>query len=179
MNESGARYDEFTFQYALHYLERERPRVMFIGFDETDSHAHGGKYDAYLKSAHHTDKMIRDLWNWIQSQSDYRDQTTLFITTDHGRGVGRNSWKNHRLLAPGSRHIWFAVLGPDTPSFGEMTGKGKYYQKQVAKTVAAFLGQPYRHNKPVGEVVQTMVAAPFVTAQTVVKTSGKTTKNSN
>lgn len=169
--ENGSRYDEFTFHYALQYLTRERPRLMFIGFDETDAHAHGGDYDGYLKAAHHADKMIRQLWNWIQSQPDYKDQTTLLITTDHGRGNGKNTWKNHRLLATGSRHIWFAVLGPDTPSFGEMNLKTTFYQKQVAKTVAAFLGLPYVHRKPVGDVVQTMLAIPPVDLPENVETS--------
>ena len=104
--------------------------------------------------------MLAQLWEWVQSQPDYRNQTTLLITTDHGRGNGENNWRKHRLLAAGSRHIWFAVLGPDTPAFGEMRIKSKTYQNQVAKTLAAFLGLPYRNAQPVGEVVQTMIAIP-------------------
>jgi hypothetical protein len=159
-NDHGSRYDQFTFDYAFEYLKRKHPRVMFIGFDETDSYAHRGTYDEYLKSAHHTDEMIGELWQWIQSQPDYKDKTTLLITTDHGRGNGKNGWKNHRIVLPGSGQIWFAVVGPDTPAFGEMKFKARYYQKQVAKTIAAFLGLPYKQPEPVGEVVQTMLAVP-------------------
>jgi hypothetical protein len=159
-NPHGSRYDAFTFRYAMEYLRRERPRVMFIGFDETDEHGHGGRYDEYLKSAHQADQMIAELWQWIQSQKDYKDQTTLVITTDHGRGKGKHSWRKHKIMVPGSRQIWFAVLGPDTPGFGEMKAPLKYYQKQIAKTVAAFLGLEYAHVEPVGEVVQTMLAVP-------------------
>jgi hypothetical protein len=158
---SGTRSDEHTFQFALEYMKRERPRVVFIGFDETDQHGHKGRYDLYLKAAHDADQRIAQLWKWIQSQPDYRDQTTLLITTDHGRGKGKNSWKNHRLTARGSRHIWFAVIGPDTPAFGELKFNAKYYQKQVAKTVAAFLGIRYTKNGKEGEIVQTMIASPF------------------
>jgi hypothetical protein len=172
-NPYGARYDAFTFQLAFEHLKRERPKVMLIGFDETDEHAHGGRYDEYLKSAHKTDQMISELWNWIQSQDDYRDQTTLFITTDHGRGKGKNTWRNHRLFAPGSGQIWFAVIGPDTPAFGEMKMKARYKQKQVAKTIAAFLGLQYKHHEePVGEVVQTMIASPSVRTGSPFQTSG-------
>jgi hypothetical protein len=159
-NPHGARYDAFTFRYAMEYLRREQPRVMFIGFDETDEHAHGGRYDEYLKSAHQADQMIAELWQWVQSQSEYRDQTTLLITTDHGRGKGRHWWKKHSLLAPGSRQIWFAVLGPDTPAFGEMKTSVKHFQKQMAKTIAAFLGLNFQQPEPIGEVVQTMLAVP-------------------
>jgi hypothetical protein len=157
---SEVRSDSLTFQYALEYLKRERPRVTFIGFDETDSNAHGGRYDEYLKAANRVDDMLAQLWNWVQAQPDYRDQTTLFITTDHGRGKGKNSWQNHRLLAAGSRHIWFAVMGPDTPAFGEMKIKSKTYQNQVAKTIAAFLGLTYKNRQSVGDVVQTMLIRP-------------------
>ncbi|HYG01349.1 MAG TPA: alkaline phosphatase family protein [Chryseosolibacter sp.] len=156
------RSDKETFAYAMDYLEHERPRVLFIGFDGTDFHGHGGRYDKYLEAAQQADKMIAELWAWVQAQPDYKDQTTLFITTDHGRGSGKKNWRNHRLLAPGSRHIWFAVMGPDTPAFGELTFKGKYYQKQVAQTIAAFLGLQYKAAKPTGEIVQTMVAAPVM-----------------
>jgi hypothetical protein len=157
---SDIRSDSLTFQYALEYLKRERPRVTLIGFDETDQHAHAGRYDEYLKAANRIDDMISQLWEWIQSQPDYSKQTTLFITTDHGRGKGPNNWRNHRLFASGSRHIWFAVIGPDTPAFGEMKIKSKTYQNQVARTIAAFLGLPYNPKRPVGEVVQTMLAIP-------------------
>lgn len=153
------RTDKMTFQYAMEYLKRERPRVTFIGFDGTDHFAHQGKYDQYLQAAHDADQMIAELWQWVQSQPDYRDQTTLFITTDHGRGTGKNNWRKHRLFAAGSRHIWFAVVGPDTPAFGEMKIRSKSYQNQVAKTLAAFLGLPYKNAKPVGEVVQSMLAS--------------------
>jgi hypothetical protein len=166
------RSDEHTFSYAFEYLKREHPRVMFIGFDATDTNAHGGHYDKYLQSAHTIDGMLEELWNWVQSHPEYKDQTTLLITTDHGRGKGKNSWKNHRLLARGSRHIWFAVIGPDTPAFGELKFEAKYFQKQVAKTIAAFLGLQYKAKQTPGESIQTMIASPQ-SITTVVRNSGR------
>lgn len=164
------RTDSITFRYAMEYLKRVRPRVAFIGFDATDAHAHRGEYDRYLMAAHRADEMIGSLWSWLQSQPDYRDQTTLLITTDHGRGNGKNSWRKHRLLTAGSRHIWFAVIGPDTPAFGEMKLETTMLQTQVASTIAAFLGIPYENKKPLGEVVQTMMAIP--TEETVLSVLG-------
>lgn len=160
LEQSPKRKDNHTFNFAFEYLKRERPRVMFLGFDGTDDNAHGGRYDEYLKSANSIDGMLASLWSWVQSQPDYKNQTTLLITTDHGRGNGKNTWKNHRLLARGSRHIWFAVMGPDTPAFGELKFETKYYQKQVAQTIAAFLGLHYKAKQPTGEVVQTMISVP-------------------
>jgi hypothetical protein len=161
MNGGSKRDDGFTFGYAFEYLKREKPRVTFIGFDETDYNAHLGKYDSYLRSANEIDSMLNRLWTWVQSDPNYKDQTTLFITTDHGRGHGKHTWTNHRLFARGSRHIWFAVMGPDTPAFGELRFKGKYYQKQIARTVAAFLGIRYHPGNRAGSIIQTMIARPM------------------
>jgi hypothetical protein len=166
LNPHGARYDSFTFHYAFEYLKRERPRFTFISFDETDQHGHGGRYDQYLKSAHQTDKMIGELWNWIQSQEDYKDQTTLLITTDHGRGnKAKRSWKNHGRLSFGSGQIWFAVLGPDTPALGEMKNKSQYFQKQIAKTSGSFLGLEYSNVKEVGEEIRSMIVVSEIVSK--------------
>lgn len=160
-NPHGSRYDAFTFLYATEYLKRKQPRVMFISLDETDEHGHGGRYDQYLRSAHEADAMIAQLWNWIQSNEHYANKTTLIITTDHGRGKGpKRAWKSHGRLVSGSSQMWFAVIGPDTPALGEMKSENQYFQKQVAKTVAAFLGLDYSNAEPVGDVVKSMMFKP-------------------
>ena len=171
--EKGKRTDSLTFEYAMAYLKRERPRVLLIGFDETDQHAHGGRYDEYLKAANRADAMIAELWNWVQSQADYRDRTTLLITTDHGRGSEKNNWRKHRLLAAGSRHIWFAVVGPDTPPLGEMRMRQTTYQNQVAKTIAAFLGLSYKNKLPVGPVVRSMIGPALPSERASARTSSE------
>jgi hypothetical protein len=156
-NPYGSRYDAFTFYQAFEYLKFKRPRVLFVSFDETDEHGHGGRYDQYLESIHSTDEMIRRLWEWIQNDAQYKDKTTLLISTDHGRGRDSNQkWKGHGLLHFGSGQIWFAVIGPDTPASGEIKQPMKLFQKQFAKTAAAFLGFDYCNERPVGEAILSM-----------------------
>ncbi len=163
-NPYGSRYDAFTFQYATEYLKKRQPRVLFISLDETDEHAHGGRYDQYLRSAHKADEMIKNLWEWIQSDERYANKTTLIITTDHGRGRGaKRAWKNHGRLSAGSSQMWFAVVGPDTPALGEIKSPGQYFQKQIAKTLAGFLGLEYVNTEPVGDVVNTMIVREKLT----------------
>ena len=154
--------DKETFQQAFEYLKRERPRVLFISQNETDAYGHEERYDDYLKAAYETDRRIASLWEWLQSDSTYRECTTLIVTTDHGRGQGKNNWQHHRRFAAGSGQLWFAVIGPDTPPFGEMKIPARYYQDQLAKTIAAFLGLNYNPVSGAGEIVQTMLAAPPV-----------------
>jgi hypothetical protein len=148
--------DVLTFHAAFNYLKQCSPRVMYISFDETDSFAHKGRYDKYLNAAQRTDRMISELWNWLQSQPQYKDKTTLLITTDHGRGKRGKGWTNHGRIFAGSSQIWFGVLGPDTPPIGEVKFKKQFYQKQIAKTAAAFLGLDYTNVATVGEIIQPM-----------------------
>jgi hypothetical protein len=156
-NPHGDRYDAFTFMYAMEYLKREKPRVTFISLDETDEHSHAGRYDEYIKSANRADQMIEKLWSWIQSNDHYRDKTTLLITTDHGRGRGHKTWKDHGPLQFGSSQVWLAAIGPDTPALGEMKRRQKHYQNQVAKTAAALLGLEYSNVAAVGDVIHTVI----------------------
>jgi Type I phosphodiesterase / nucleotide pyrophosphatase len=157
-NPYGSRYDAFTFHYAWEYLKRKRPRVMMINFDETDEYSHKGKYDAYLQAASQADQMIGQLWAWLQQDKQYAGKTTLIITTDHGRGQGaKQAWKSHGRLCAGSSQMWIAVIGPDTPALGEITAEGQYFQKQVAKTIAEFLGLNYTNEKPVADAITPMI----------------------
>ena len=145
------RLDAFTHHYAMEYLNRERPRLLYIAYGETDDFAHDGNYEAYLKSAHQTDAFIRELWDWVQADDDYRGKTTFIITTDHGRGEG-DQWTGHSAFVEGSDAIWVAVLGPDSHPLGEVKTAGQLFQNQVARTAAAFLGLEYTNNRPVGDV---------------------------
>lgn len=157
------RCDESVFHLAFEYLKTNRPKVMFLSLDGTDHHAHRGHYDRYLEYAHLADAMISELWNWIQSQEGYRDRTTLLITTDHGRGRG-NAWKTHGRWAFGSNQTWFAVMGPDTPPLGEMKLNTKFYQKQLAKTLGAYLELDYNVHEAAGKIIEPM----FFPKQTIV-----------
>lgn len=140
--------DEDSFDYMvqvplLDSLQTTHPRVLFVGFGETDNWAHAGRYDLVLHSAHDADRYIEQLWNALQSIPEYRDQTTLVITTDHGRGSGPAEWKEHGDKQKGSENIWLAVIGPDTRALGERANVEPITQSHIAATVAALLGQNY------------------------------------
>lgn len=153
---SSVRLDAFTHGYALEYLKKKHPRVLFISYGETDDFAHDGRYDHYLKSAHQTDQFIAALWQFAQSDPVYKGKTTFLITTDHGRGDNpKATWRDHGSSTKGSDAIWIAVLGPDTPALGEVKKDMQYWQHQVARTAAAFLGLDYRSKaSTVGEVIE-------------------------
>jgi Sulfatase len=158
-NTGGTRVDALTFHYAFEYLKKNKPKVLFLSFDETDHWAHEGEYDKYLHAANYTDGFIKTLWEWLQAQPQYKNKTTIIITTDHGRGnVKDEDWKHHGAKMPFADEIWFAFLGPDTPPTGEMKGEQQLYQNQVAKTLATFLGLNYASEKPVGQIVASAIS---------------------
>ncbi len=152
----NSRWDAITYSLAKEYMRTYRPRVLYIGFEDTDVWGHDGRYDYYLDAIHSMDKMLEDLWNTIQSDPFYRNNTTILLTTDHGRGRG-DQWKDHHHTVPHSEQIWFAVMGPDTPALGEIREPGQLYQNQFAKTIAALLGFDFTSIHPIGEPVHTMI----------------------
>ena len=149
---SGVRHDALTHQFALQYLRAVRPRVLYIGFDETDDFAHERKYGAYVRAARRTDDMIRELWQTVQSTEGYRNTTTLIITTDHGRGAGE-AFSNHSREVEGAQHIWLAIIGPDVRPVGGSAAAGQFYQNQIARTAAALLGFNYNTDPRIGAEV--------------------------
>lgn len=149
----GQRHDGITYSFAKEHIRLHHPRVLQLSFIETDALAHDGRYDFYLDAANYCDAMIGDLWNYLQSDPFYKDQTTLIITEDHGRGYGDN-WQHHYHTVPFSNEIFFAVMGPDTKPLGEIKEPGQLYQNQFAQTIAAFLGVKFNNGHPTGEPVK-------------------------
>ena len=138
----SVRYDVFTSSGAIEALKTEQPRVLYVSLGETDDWAHAGRYDRYLLTATQNDGFIRQLWQQTQSMSQYRNKTAFLVTTDHGRGDGREGWKNHGAKLPGSDRIWVAAFGAGLSRSG-IEENSKYTQSQIAATVAALLGHDF------------------------------------
>jgi hypothetical protein len=149
---AGERHDAVTYSFAKEHVKLNHPRVLQISFVETDGLAHNGKYDYYLDAAHNNDKMIADLWNYMQNDPFYKDQTTFIITEDHGRGNGEQ-WPHHYYTVANSNEIFFSVIGPDTKPLGEITQQGQWYQNQFAQTIASFLNIKFESGKSLGKPI--------------------------
>jgi Metalloenzyme superfamily len=141
-------YNSFIQVPLLDYVKTGHPRVLFVGYGETDNWAHQGRYDLVLESAHGFDHFVQQLWETMQAMPEYRDKTTFILTTDHGRGSGLVEWKEHGVDEKGSENIWIAVMGPDTPARGERENVGPVTQSQLAAAVAALLGKDYPGDVP-------------------------------
>jgi hypothetical protein len=139
----GTRYDQLTFLTAKEYMQQHQPRVLFLGLGETDEYAHQGRYDLYLEQANKIDRMIADLWHWIQTSPRYKDNTSLLITTDHGRGSRDSKWTSHSAFIKGSSQTWLVLIGPGIEPLGEMKEDQQYYQEQIAEAIAGMVGEKF------------------------------------
>ena len=142
-NKEGPRYDELTFIMAREYLQQHRPKVVFIGLGETDEHAHHERYDLYLQQVNKIDRMLAELWQWIQTTPGYKDNTTILITTDHGRGNRKGTWASHGPFVRGSSETWLALMGPHLQQLGEIKQKQQIFQYQLAEMIAGLVGEEF------------------------------------
>jgi len=165
----SVRLDAFTHHYAKSAIEVEKPRIIFIGYGETDDFAHDGDYDQYINAAQRTDRFISEIWQQLQSMDAYRDKTALFITVDHGRGEAPvETWQHHSSRRAvrespylsrfeegivGSDSVWMAAMGAGVAADGLLaTGADCLTSNRIAATLMQLLGVDYRRfNSAMGE----------------------------
>lgn len=134
----AARLDRYTYGHAMHYLKKYRPRFMFISLQDSDEWAHHGNYDNYVNTLRHYDRVIKELVDALKSMGEYGRNTTLLVTTDHGRGTG-SAWKNHGVLWPSSRFVWMYAFGPHVKTGTSVKGL-HYSHLDLRPTIESALG---------------------------------------
>ena len=142
-NKTATRYDMLTYSTAKEYIKNHKPRIVVIGFGETDDFAHQKRYDLYLQQANQVDRMISELWNMAQTTPGYKNKTSFLITTDHGRGNTTKHWSGHGSFINGSSQTWLAMMGPGIQPLGERKDKEQFYSKQLAATIAHLAGEEF------------------------------------
>ena len=148
--------DPFTWTAATAHIREHHPHVVYIALNATDLLGHAGDYPAYLGAAHRFDQYLAELWTFVQQDTMYRGQSTLLITTDHGRGGKKlRRWMEHNWHLPGSEQMWLGVIGPDTPPLGEVRTPVQLWQKQFAQTAAHLMGLDFRRGRKVAPAIST------------------------
>lgn len=150
-------FDVFTHYAAMETLKNKKPTVLYIAYGETDEWAHGHAYRSYLDAAHQFDAYVKEIWDYLQSDPKYKNKTSLFITTDHGRGdILKNQWTSHGASIEGANQIWCAAMGPGIQPTGEMKNSSQLYQKEFAQTIANLLGYTFTAEHPVAEAIRSI-----------------------
>ena len=82
----------------------------------------------------------------------------MIITTDHGRGDKIiEQWRSHGSNIKGSKNVWLAIIGPDTPSTGEIENSGPVYSNQIAMTIARLLDVDYKSENEIGTEIKSVI----------------------
>lgn len=152
----SVRFDLTTYAIARTYIAANHPKLVYIDFVDTDDLGHAAQYDSYLDAAHYLDEMIGNLWKTLQEDPFYKNNTTIMIYPDHGRGIGEG-WVSHGSGTAHSGETWMAILGPDIQARGEIKIAGQIYQDQFAQTIANLLGFWFTANHPVGDPVKDLM----------------------
>jgi hypothetical protein len=122
----GARKDKYTHLQAMRYLRKHEPRFMWIGFNDSDEWAHYGDYPKYIDTLNQFDQWFAELMQLIDQHPTYAGRTCVILTTDHGRGTGKD-WQKHSNGLPSSGLVWMYAFchGDEGQSFGPADGMGK------------------------------------------------------
>lgn len=134
----GGRYDKYTFEHGMKIIEEHKPRFMHLSLLDSDEYAHDGEWDGYMRSLYNYDIYIDRLYALLDQMGDYGKNTTLIITTDHGRGKG-DKWTGH-FFNLNSRKIWMAIKGPHVPAKGSISHKKKISHLHLRPFIELMLG---------------------------------------
>src|SRR5690606_15632048 len=102
------RFDKYTLAQALHYYKKFKPRFLWISFGDADDFAHEGKKNNYGKTLVFYDHAIDKIIKTVKTLK-LQGETMIIITTDHGRGNGKN-WLEHDETIPESKQTWAFVI---------------------------------------------------------------------
>jgi hypothetical protein len=81
----GNKNDIQTWEKIEQTIDLYHPQLMMVNLAEVDLIGHDSSWYGYLAALRRADSIVGLVWNKIQSDSVYRNTTTMFVTNDHGR----------------------------------------------------------------------------------------------
>ncbi|WP_412757617.1 sulfatase-like hydrolase/transferase [Legionella bozemanae] len=132
------RYDRYTFAQAWHYFVTYEPLFLWISLDNSDGTAHANDLEGYHKALAYYDDVLDKILTYLQTKGIDK-QTLVIVTTDHGRGDGKN-WVHHGPKYPESRKIWAFVMNGQLVPVAQDEEKGRYSLLSIRPTIEKALG---------------------------------------
>lgn len=153
---TGYRHDSITFRRSMEVLEEHKPSFMLINFREPDYSGHANHWKNYIKGIQMIDEYSYQIWNYLQNDPHYRDNTTFILTNDHGRHTEGVSvgFVSHGCQCDGCTHINLYASGPDFPK-GTIVDK-EYELVDINTTIRGLLqiNKDVTQGKMITELVQ-------------------------
>jgi len=131
--------DKSVFDSLISIMNSKHPRIIYAHFPDIDNAGHSGNWERYIKAIKKADSLMFELWLYIQLHPFYKNNTTLFITTDHGRhDDAHGGFQHHGDGCEGCRHIFLLAIGRGFPS--GVIRNDVASQIDIAPTVATLMG---------------------------------------
>jgi predicted AlkP superfamily pyrophosphatase or phosphodiesterase len=113
--ETGYRMDDVTYNRSVEIAKTDKPNLVLINFRLVDSWGHAGNWENYLSSITLIDSYIYNFFRFLQTEENYKDKTTIFVTNDHGRHLDgvKDGFISHGDNCEGCRRINCFAYGPD------------------------------------------------------------------
>ena len=128
------RPDEYTADLALAVFEHQRPKLLFVGFGDTDEHAHHDDYLGYYRALGRFDEWLGQMLRAATRVRAAGHSVTFFITTDHGRD---HSFSSHGGN-PEAGRTWLVAAGDGVEDRGPQAGSHQI--ADISPTIAQYLG---------------------------------------
>ena len=142
---TGYRNDTITFNRCISVLEKDKPDLLFVNFREPDYSGHKKDWKGYLQGIRDTDSLVYLLYQYINSNKHYKDNTTFCITNDHGRHLDnvKEGFCEHGDDCRGCKHINLFISSPDLKR--NYISNKRYIQTDITATIAELLhlNMPY------------------------------------
>ena len=133
--------DTATWRLLQTIMDAEHPRLVIVNFPSVDVAGHDSDWTGYLRSIREADSLVFLLWNKIQADPFYRDKTTMFVSSDHGRHDDpHGGFQHHGCPCEGCRHIIGFGIGRGFLRGVEV--KEKAGQIDVREAIAELLSVP-------------------------------------
>jgi hypothetical protein len=152
--------DSLTIDAAIEVMDMYHPTILFVNLKGVDEFGHSPSWTHYTGAIKLADRAVERLWNEINNDEQYRNNTTFIVTTDHGRHDIETPYKSlhrafmgHSGICHGCQHVMFLIIGPDTPMNQEITRM--VYQIDIAPTIGQLHGfsTPFARGQVLWEAV--------------------------
>lgn len=155
--------DADTLDAAFQAISDQGAAYVIANLHHADRVAHSGGEEAYPQALRALDQPLVDFWARIQADRDLRDQTWVFIVSDHGRHSAADTdppWRHHGDGCLGCRHVPLLVLGPQVRA--GTTVDTTFLLSDLAPTIAGIfrVELPWAEGLPIADLFTDELPTP-------------------
>jgi hypothetical protein len=130
--------DEELYQKLVAVMKADKPSLVFAilgGVNSYNKKKIPGEVEKFRKQLLVMDNVVYKIWNAIQTDPNYKDQTDFFFINDHGNLI------DHEDCDDECKRYWICLaLGPDVKKGYKI--ENKWRQVNICPTVGKILGFP-------------------------------------